>query len=100
MHDSSNVIIAAIIGAIVSGGLIILNEWVKRFFQKRHEKKKFKLWRKIFNEGIMGKVVIVEKKEDPPDLLYELHKDGVIIFGEVSGSGICAYAKGFEHRND
>lgn len=34
---------------LISGVLIISNEWLKRYLDNNHKKKKFKLWGKIYN---------------------------------------------------
>lgn len=85
---------ATLISGILSGILIILNEWLKRYLDKKHKKKMFELWREIYNTSTSGK-----EFSQPDPILYELLKDELIelqISVGAKGSIISAIAKGFK----
>lgn len=90
--DKSTLIIAG--ATLLSGFLIVCNEWIKKCFESKYNMKKFALWDKIFIEGAKGK-----QFSGPDDLLYELLKDGLVELEVLVGtedSIICAYAKGLK----
>lgn len=66
---------------LISGILIVSNEWLKRYLDNNHKKKKFKLWGKIYNTGVGG-----EKFLQPDPILYELLENGLIEL-EISWGG-------------
>jgi hypothetical protein len=74
--------------------LIILNEWVKRYFDKKHDEEKSALWKEIYITGANGKIF-----SEPSDLLYELLKDGIVeleFSTDYERSIIRAFAKGLK----
>ena len=92
--NKSTIMIA--IATLLSGLLIVFNEWLKRCCDNRHKKKKFKLWQEIYNNGIKGK-----EFSQPDFLLYELIEDGLVEI-EISvgseGSIVYAYTKGLKPK--
>lgn len=80
------------LATLISGLLIITNEWVKRWLDSRHNKKKLGLWKEVYHEGAKG--LQFSKRID---LLYDLLKDDLVELDFSAGldsSIIQAYAKG------
>ncbi|MBI5182391.1 MAG: hypothetical protein HZA06_05730 [Nitrospirae bacterium] len=69
--DETTLVIAC--ATLLSGLLIVINEWVKKYFENKHKIKKFELWVEILNEGKMGKEL---STLDP--FLYELLAEGLV----------------------
>lgn len=81
---------AAAIGSI----LIILNEWVKVFFEQRKQKKKLVIWNALEQTGNTPPSFTIEQLsevtkiniEQLKPLLYEMLQEGVIFEGSLHGT--------------
>jgi len=81
-----------LLGAIVGSVLIIINEWVKTYFEDRKEKKKFDIWNElkqtditppIMNDKKLSEATKINIKEIS-SLLYEMVREGTIHEGPSS----------------
>lgn len=90
------VALATLISGLLSGGLIIANEWGKRWLDNNHNKKKLDLWKEVYDAGPSG---LQLKHSKRIDLLYDLLKDGLVELNFSvgdDGSIIWAYTKGLK----
>lgn len=69
-------VIGSVVGALVSGILIIGYDGLKRYRDQEHEKKKFRLWQELSKDGIYGRPLSALSNRE--HLVYELRKDGLV----------------------
>lgn len=67
----------------ISGCLIIGNEWIKEYLYKRHQRKKYKKWKEIWEITLKhgpGSVIVFEETDE---IIYELLWEGMVEFDEI-----------------
>lgn len=77
------ILLNILLPALLPASLIIGNEWLKRWFDKRREKQKLGLWKVILCFS-RKPGTLCPAKELPLDTIYELLRDGLIEF-DLSG---------------
>lgn len=94
MNSVDPSVLAAIVGAIIGALLIILNEWVKAYFEQKKQKKKLKIWAALEQTG---SVPCLLSKEDLSivtglsgrnitPLIYEMLQEGTVSEGSRPGT--------------
>ena len=83
-------ILAAVIGSI----LIVVNEWVKIFFEKKRQKEKLRIWTALEQTGPVQRLLTLENlsaatglsgKNITP-LIYEMLQEGTVSEGSRPGT--------------
>lgn len=84
-------IIGVAIGALIGSGLIIINEWIKKCFERREQEKKFNIWKALEQTGVTPPSLTVEQickatglcAKELESLLYGMVQGGTVKEGPV-----------------
>ncbi|MBI3392736.1 MAG: hypothetical protein HY039_06060 [Nitrospirae bacterium] len=84
---------AVAIGALISGGLIVLNERLKIRSERKKQKDKFAIWKALEQTGPTPASLKIEDlcgtglpKEKVEPLIFEMIRDGLVAEGNLPGT--------------
>ncbi len=85
---------AGAIGALISGGLIVLNERLKIRSERKKQKDKFEIWKALAQTGPTPASLEIEDlcertrlpKEKVEPLIFEMIRDGLVAEAQLPGT--------------